>query len=126
MASEKYPDTWYECDRCTVCCKWPGDVKVDDEEIEVIAQFLGMTTQDFIDQFTRLRMNRQGLSLIEKENHECIMLDGKNCKINPVKPNQCRGFPNSWNFPGWQNLCHAKPIPKHEAISRGLVPDDER
>ena len=23
-------ETWYQCDRCTACCKWPGDVKVED------------------------------------------------------------------------------------------------
>ena len=121
MAEVKNPDVWYQCDRCTVCCKWPGDVKVEDDEIEKIAAFLGMETQDFIDQYTRLRTNRTGLSLIEKENHECIMLEGKNCRINPVKPDQCRGFPNYWNFPGWQDVCQAKPIPMAEAKARGLV-----
>jgi Fe-S-cluster containining protein len=117
------PDVWYQCDRCTVCCKWPGDVRVEDDEIVAIAAFLNMEVQDFIDQYTRLRTNRSGLSLIEKENHECVMLDGKNCRINPVKPDQCRGFPNQWNFPGWQDVCQAKPIPMVEAKARGLVED---
>ena len=114
-------DVWYQCDRCTVCCKWPGDVKVDDDEIENIASFLGMEVQAFIDQFTRLRTNRNGLSLIEKENHECIMLDGRDCRINDVKPKQCRGFPNQWNFPGWQKVCQAKPMPMEKAKAMGLV-----
>lgn len=114
-------DVWYQCDRCTVCCKWPGDVRVEDDEIEAIATFLEISTQDFIDQFTRLRTNRTGLSLIEKGNHECIMLDGKNCRINLVKPHQCRGFPNQWNFPGWQDVCQAKPIPMDEARAKGLI-----
>ena len=81
-------EVWYECDRCTACCKWPGDVRVEDDEIDEIAGYLGMETQAFIGQYTRLRMNRNGLSLIEKDNHECIMLDGKRCSINPVKPEQ--------------------------------------
>jgi Fe-S-cluster containining protein len=98
-------------------------VRVEDDEVEEIAKFLGMLTQDFIDQYTRLRTNRTGLSLIEKENHECIMLDGKNCRINPVKPAQCRGFPNEWNFPGWQDVCQAKPCPMDDAKTRGLVDD---
>lgn len=121
MTGVKNPDIWYQCDRCTVCCKWPGDVRVEDEELDGIASFLGMETQAFIDQFTRLRTNRSGLSLIEKENHECIMLDGKNCRINPVKPEQCRGFPNQWNFPGWQDVCQAQPIPMSEAVAKGMV-----
>ena len=119
--SEVYPDTWFQCDRCTVCCKWPGDVRLEDDEVDKIASFLEMTTDDFIEKFTRLRTNRSGLSLIEKENHECIMLDGKSCRINDVKPEQCRGFPNQWNFPGWQEVCQAKAIPMKQAIKDGLV-----
>ena len=105
------PDTWYQCDRCTACCKWPGDVKVVDSEIETIAEFLKMDLQDFLDQYTRLRTGRNGLSLIEKPNHECVMLENGGCKIHEVKPVQCKGFPNYWNFDGWQKECQAKPIP---------------
>ena len=114
-------DVWYQCDRCTACCKWPGDVRVEDDEIEKIAGFLGMDSQAFIEKYTRLRTNRTGLSLIEKENHECIMLDGESCRINPVKPEQCRGFPNKWNFPGWQQVCQAKAVPMAKAKAMGLV-----
>ena len=114
-------EVWYQCDRCTACCKWPGDVRVEHDEIEKIAAFLGMETQLFIEKYTRLRTNRTGLSLIEKENHECIMLDGESCRINPVKPEQCRGFPNKWNFPGWQQVCQAKAVPMAKAKAMGLV-----
>ena len=75
----------------------------------MIAGFLGMEEAEFIDRFTRLRTNRLGLSLIEKENHECVMLDGNDCRIHPVKPGQCAGFPNKWNFPGWRQVCRAVP-----------------
>ena len=38
----------------------------------------------------------------------CIFLEGVNtCLIQPVKPEQCRGFPNAWNFPGWRDMCEA-------------------
>ena len=121
---EKELETWYQCDRCTACCKWPGDVRIEPEEIDQIASFLGLETQDFIDQFTRLRTNRSGLSLIERPNHECIMLDGNACRINSVKPEQCRGFPNKWNFPGWQQVCEAKAIPMAKAKAMGLVKED--
>ncbi|MFD0895997.1 YkgJ family cysteine cluster protein [Luteolibacter ambystomatis] len=115
------PDTFYVCDRCTACCKWPGDVRLEEDEIPKIAEHLGMSEAAFLDQYTRLRTNRQGLSLIEKENHECIMLEGNLCRIHPVKPEQCRGFPNKWNFPGWRQVCHAKPMPMAEAKARGLA-----
>ena len=105
------PTVHYVCQRCTNCCKWPGDVRLEADELAPIAAFLGLTEADFIQRFTRLRANRQGLSLIEKENHECIMLDGRACRIHPVKPGQCAGFPNKWNFPGWRQVCEAVPVP---------------
>jgi Fe-S-cluster containining protein len=114
-------ETYYVCQRCTACCKWHGDVRLEDDEIPAIAAYLKLSEQEFLDQFTRLRTNRQGLSLIEKSNHECIMLDGNACRIHPVKPSQCAGFPNKWNFPGWQQVCEAKAIPMSDAIKRGLV-----
>lgn len=106
------PGVNYVCQRCTNCCRWPGDVRLEDDEIPRIAAFLEMTEAAFIDRFTRLRTNRQGLSLIEKENHECIMLEGNACRIHPVKPAQCAGFPNTWNFPGWRQVCEAIPVEK--------------
>ncbi|MGA0845504.1 MAG: YkgJ family cysteine cluster protein [Luteolibacter sp.] len=101
---------FYQCQRCTNCCKWPGDVRIEADEIEKIAEFLGLDESEFIARFTRLRSNRQGLSLIEKENHECVMLEGNSCRIHPVKPAQCAGFPNKWNFPGWRQVCEAVPV----------------
>ena len=113
------PSTFYVCQRCTACCKWPGDVRLEDDEILPIARHLGLSEGEFLDRYVRLRTNRQGLSLIEKENHECIMLDGDSCRIHAVKPEQCRGFPNKWNFPGWQKVCDAKAMPMEEARERG-------
>jgi hypothetical protein len=105
------PSVFYVCQRCTNCCRWPGDVRIEEDEIARIAGFLGMGEAEFIRDFTRLRSNRQGLSLIEKPSHECIMLDGNACRIHPVKPVQCAGFPNKWNFPGWREVCEALPVP---------------
>ena len=115
------PDTYYVCQRCTNCCRWPGDVRLEDGETARIAEYLGMKEEEFIQQYTRLRSDRQGLSLIEKENHECIMLKKGGCRIHEVKPVQCAGFPNKWNFPGWRKECEAVPIPMEEAERAGLV-----
>jgi Fe-S-cluster containining protein len=101
----------YLCERCTNCCRWPGDVKVSDKEITAIASFLGMPENEFIQQYTRLRTNRRGLSLIDQADGACIFLDGQDCKIQPVKPQQCRDFPNAWNFPGWRDICMATEVP---------------
>ncbi len=105
------PAVHYVCQRCNACCRWPGDVRLSKGEITAIADFLGMQECDFISRFTRLRTNRTGLSLLEKENHECVMLVDGGCRIHPVKPSQCAGFPNKWNFPRWRDTCEAIPVP---------------
>jgi Fe-S-cluster containining protein len=100
----------YLCERCTNCCRWPGDVKVSDSEISAIASFLKMKQDLFIEKYTRLRSDRRGLSLIDQPDGACIFLEGQDCQIQPVKPDQCRGFPNAWNFPGWRDICQATEI----------------
>jgi Fe-S-cluster containining protein len=115
------PDSYFVCQRCTACCRWPGDVKVSAAEIDAIAGFLAIPVAEFIERFTRLRTDRNGLSIIERPNHECSMLEDGGCRIHPVKPEQCRGFPNKWNFPGWRDVCEAIPLPLGEARARGLA-----
>lgn len=100
---------FYECQRCTACCRWPGQVRLDEETIQRLAHFKGLSEHEFIQRFTRLRHDRQGLALQEKSNGECILLEGNDCSVQPVKPQQCREFPNLWNFPGFEKICRAIP-----------------
>ena len=101
---------FYECDRCTACCRWPGQVRLTDREISRLAQFLTLSEHDFIQRFARLRSDRQGLALIDKPNGECVFLENGGCKVQSVKPQQCRDFPNLWNFPGFEQVCRARPL----------------
>jgi Fe-S-cluster containining protein len=101
----------YQCQRCTKCCQWPGFVKLDGSETAAIAKYLDLGEGDFIQRFTRLRPQRNGLALMDQADGSCIFLDGKSCAIQPVKPQQCRDFPNKWNFPGWREICEAVPGP---------------
>jgi Fe-S-cluster containining protein len=98
-----------ECQRCTACCQWPGQVRLTDAEITRLAAFKGMSEPDFIQQFTRLRWDRGGLALQEKPAGGCIFLEGGDCSVQAVKPQQCRDFPNLWNFPGFEKVCQAIP-----------------
>lgn len=100
----------YECQRCGACCRWPGQVKVTEAEIAAIAGFLGIDEMAFIQTRTRLRLDRRGLALLDKPNGECEFLDGNVCRIQPVKPQQCRDFPNGWRD-GADGVCQAIPIP---------------
>ena len=98
-----------ECQRCTACCRWPGQVRLTEVEITRLAEFRGLSEFDFIQQFTRLTQNRRGLALSEKPNGECVFLEAGNCTVQPVKPQQCRDFLNLWNFPGAEKSCRALP-----------------
>ncbi len=97
----------YACQRCTNCCRWPGFVKISSEDITAIAGHLGLEESEFIQKFTRLRPSRDGLALIDQPDGACVFLEGRDCRIQAVKPLQCRGFPNTWNFPGWRDVCEA-------------------
>lgn len=102
----------YLCQRCGNCCRWPGFVRVTNDEINAIASLLGMPADDFIASHTELRPSRAGLMLKSRPDGSCIFLDGLNtCAIQSVKPQQCRDFPNAWNFPGWRDKCEAIEVP---------------
>lgn len=110
MPDVSTPAVYYACQRCANCCRWPGFVRLDDGDVTAIAAHLGLSEHDFIQQYTRLRPQRDGLALTDQANGACVFLDGRDCRVQPVKPHQCRGFPNAWNFPGWRAVCEAIPV----------------
>ena len=84
-------------------------MRLTDEEIARLAAFKGVSEHEFIQQFTRLRWDRGGLALQEKPDGGCVFLEGNDCAVQSVKPQQCRNFPNLWKFPGFEKICHAIP-----------------
>ena len=84
-------------------------MKLTDTETARLATFLGLDEDDFIQRFTRVNAARNGLALVDQPGGACVFLDGDDCRVNPVKPQQCRDFPNLWNFPGFEEHCRAIP-----------------
>lgn len=80
-----------------------------------------MAEPAFIDRFTRLASDRWGLALLDKPNGGCASLDGQLCSLQPVKPQQCRDFPNLWTYPGSEKSCRAIPVRVGEAQYRRRV-----
>lgn len=80
-----------------------------EEEIRRMAAHLGWSEDAFIQNFTRLREDRRGLVLKDHEDGSCILLEDGGCRVHAVKPDQCRGFPNTWRFEGFQEICEARP-----------------
>lgn len=101
---------FWECDRCTACCRWPGQVRISEAEIRRMAAHLGVTEADFIQRYTRLDASRTGLALMDQPGGACVFLEGGDCRVQAAKPQQCRDFPNLWNFPGFERVCRARPV----------------
>ena len=98
----------FNCHRCGNCCRVPGAVHVTAEEAEAIAAFLGMDVYAFTEAYARLDDARSRLVLLEQPDGACIMLTPDNvCRINPVKPRQCRDFPSGWRTPATVAACPA-------------------
>lgn len=96
------------CTRCGNCCRWPGFVRILPEELETIARFLDLTPVSFVDRFTRLHPSRTGLILTEAGDGACVFLEGNTCRIQPVKPRQCRDFPTVWRREELTSPCQAQ------------------
>ena len=101
------PET-FRCRRCGACCRVPGYVALASGEPEAIAAFLGMDVYAFTETHTRLTWNRKDLSLTEQDDASCIFLQPDNtCRIQSVKPAQCKNFPFLWRSKNLERTCAA-------------------
>jgi len=117
---------FHDCQRCTACCRWPGQVRLTGEEITRLARFNELSEHDFIQRFTRLAHDRHGLALQEKPSGACVFLIGNDCSVQSVKPQQCRDFPNLWKYPGSEQYCRAIPREVSEVEYVRLVSEATR
>ncbi len=98
----------FRCECCGACCRVPGYVALAPGEPEAIAAFLGLDVYTFTSLYTTLTLNRKDLSLTETGDGRCVFLQEDNtCRIQPVKPAQCRGFPFLWRSKRLEAECAA-------------------
>ena len=99
----------FQCQGCGACCRIKnGIVRVGDDEIRRIAEFLGMSEEAFIDRETEVAPDRRGLVLRSRPDESCVYLTEDNrCRIHPVKPDKCRTFPVEWTNPDSADVCPA-------------------
>lgn len=95
----------FQCIQCHACCRESGYVRLRADEPDAIAHFLGMDIHEFIDTYTCLTRDRHGLSLVEQADGACIFLADTGCRIQPVKPIQCKEFPYKWKFSDFEHIC---------------------
>ena len=96
----------FACIQCGQCCRVQGFVRLTDADVTRIADGMGMDVETFTARHTRLMPDRSGLALHEQENGACAQLscEGR-CRIQAVKPAQCRGFPHTWRYPDMDQIC---------------------
>ncbi len=96
----------FTCRCCGFCCSLSGYVILEEGEPERIAAFLNLDLYDFTGAYTRLTAGRRKLTLTEQDNGRCIFLaDDNRCRIQSVKPMQCRGFPYQWRSKDLEKGC---------------------
>ncbi|MGX8685766.1 MAG: YkgJ family cysteine cluster protein [Spirochaetales bacterium] len=86
----------FSCQGCRVCCSVdPGFVFLSEDDIQRMADGLSMERQAFIDTYCRIvdMGQMKMISLLEKENYDCIFLTDKGCKVYPYRPVQCATYP---------------------------------
>ena len=125
----------FACQSCGRCCGGaPGYVWATDEEIARMAALLGLAPKEF----RRLYVRRlwRGLSLREKANYDCILLDGSGrCIAYDERPRQCRAWPfwpgNLESRQAWEESMGRCPgigrgplyrFPEIEAMRREMAP----
>lgn len=86
----------FECQQCGKCCRGkPGYVFVFEHEAQKIAEYLDISREQFIKEYTTKYATFY--SLIEKENGDCIFWD-EICTIHEVRPYQCFSYPFWWGL----------------------------
>jgi len=82
----------FECKKCGECCYGEGGIHLQPEEIEKIADFLGLTEDSFIALHCEERHAR--LYVRSASNSYCVFFDqDQQCLIHPVKPQPCSLWP---------------------------------
>lgn len=116
--AEKQP--WYheglrfKCTQCGDCCTGgPGYVWVTNDEIQWLADELGITAEEVEDTYVRKIGIRR--SLREFPNGDCVFFDNekRSCQVYQARPKQCRTWPfwssNLKNPEAWEYTCSVCP-----------------
>lgn len=84
----------FKCTECSKCCKGSsGYIWISEQEMQKAAEYLNLSFDDFCRQYIRKVGSRYSLIDLPKEDYRCVFLEGKQCKIYPVRPIQCQTYP---------------------------------
>ena len=106
----------FQCSQCGNCCTGaPGFVWVNKQEMQDIANAIGLTD---LDEFKEKYTQKVGIRYSLKElpgSYDCIFFDSKSrgCQVYDARPRQCRTWPfwdsNLKSEESWQATCQICP-----------------
>ena len=94
----------FVCRRCGTCCRGDGFVRITIGDARRIAEFLGVSVQEFYFRYT-MPMNQDYWLKDSPGTKDCIFLENNLCIVHPVKPQQCQDFPRGWHIRELQFYC---------------------
>ena len=113
----------FVCHQCGNCCRGDGYVELSEGNIAQISEFLDLSREAFLDTFAQFDRPTQTWHLIDQSDDlkSCIFLaEDNSCRINPVKPQQCRDFPTRWRPDNIIDFCEGW------RAAAGLPPPEKR
>jgi len=85
--------THFKCQQSGRCCKCPGVVMVNQQNIQDMARLKGET----VDGFRRLYINKvRGWDVVASENHRpnCFLTPDNKCSVYEGRPKSCQTYPD--------------------------------
>jgi len=82
-----------DCRSCANCCK-VAETDVTERDIKRLAKYLGITPQQFINEYTTTSAFEQKEPILRRRETGCIFLEGNDCTIYDARPDTCRDFPH--------------------------------
>lgn len=80
-----------DCRQCAECCR-VAEVPLADRDVEHLARYLGLSRQDFLDQYTTLDEDKA--LILRRTESGCVFLDGNDCTVYEARPGNCERFPH--------------------------------
>jgi len=96
MLTMKPAERSFKCQQCGACCRWSGHVLLTETDITRLAAAAGLPEEQFIGRYTMLAANRRQLSLADRPDGSCVLLEESRCALYEARPAQCRDFPHGW------------------------------
>jgi uncharacterized protein len=82
-----------DCRACANCCK-VAETNITKRDVERLAKSLRITPRHFVLRYTTMSAQEEGETILRRNEHGCIFLDGNDCTVYDARPDTCRDFPH--------------------------------